>query len=147
MNYNTKQHPTMQTTSNSSLNGQQRKLGNITSSGSLSPLSQNLGETGQKSIEWAAGLFEGEGCITIVQGNKPQMFLRMTDEDVVQDFYNIVNVGKILGPYNTKNKSYYKAVYHWRLYKKKEIKHLIESLLPYLGVRRKQIALEALTFL
>ena len=41
----------MSMTSNSSLNGQQPKQENITSSGSPSPLSQNLEKTGQKCTE------------------------------------------------------------------------------------------------
>ncbi len=47
---------------------------------------------------WAAGLFEGEGCITRCNG-RPRLSLRMTDEEAVRRFAEVVGVGKVYGPY------------------------------------------------
>lgn len=54
-------------------------------------------------IAWAAGLFEGEGCISHFRragGEDLQIALVMTDEDVVLRFHEIVNRGKVYGPYH-----------------------------------------------
>src|SRR6266478_6444851 len=53
-------------------------------------------------IAWAAGLFEGEGCIHSPQkrGNKSlQLSLRCTDRDVVEKFYKVLGIGHFHGPY------------------------------------------------
>lgn len=52
-----------------------------------------------RSIEWVAGLFEGEGCFGIAcSGKKSHMlYLRlivsMTDEDVIRTLHETVGVG------------------------------------------------------
>ena len=58
-----------------------------------------------EEIAWAAGLFEGEGCITHFPRNSRsfdlQVALVMTDEDVVRRFDEIVGRGKVYGPYHS----------------------------------------------
>lgn len=49
---------------------------------------------------WAAGLFEGEGCVTRC-GAGPILQIRMCDEDVLLRFQEIVG-GAVYGPYKTK---------------------------------------------
>jgi hypothetical protein len=51
-----------------------------------------------EEIAWAAGLFEGEGCMT-QSGGRKVMRLASTDEDTVRRFSEIIAVGKIYGPY------------------------------------------------
>ncbi len=55
-----------------------------------------------EEIAWAAGLFEGEGCITETRG---RLILRihMTDEPVVRRFDDIVTCGLVYGPYRQDN--------------------------------------------
>ena len=56
-----------------------------------------------EEIAWAAGLFEGEGCISHMRrgaGEDLQIALVMTDEDVVRQFHEIVDRGKVYGPYH-----------------------------------------------
>ena len=46
------------------------------------------------SIEWAAGLFEGEGSLfKDRRSNTWTLQMRMTDNDVVQMFANVMNTG------------------------------------------------------
>jgi hypothetical protein len=56
-----------------------------------------------EEIAWAAGLFEGEGTISHVWRRREspdlQIALKMTDEDVVRRFDEIVDRGKVYGPY------------------------------------------------
>ncbi len=48
---------------------------------------------------WAAGLFEGEGCITVQRQrgrkNHPRLQLNMTDEDTVRRFHRVVGSGAV----------------------------------------------------
>ena len=50
-----------------------------------------------KSIEWAAGLFEGEGCIHKRKNQFSfELKIDMTDLDVVQEFAESFGVGKLI---------------------------------------------------
>jgi hypothetical protein len=49
-------------------------------------------------IAWAAGLFEGEGCIT-QSGGRLAVRLNGTDRTVIDRFCGIVGEGKVYGPY------------------------------------------------
>jgi hypothetical protein len=50
-------------------------------------------------IAWAAGLFEGEGCIT-QSDIRLVLRLKMTDRAVVVRFDDILQIGKVYGPYS-----------------------------------------------
>lgn len=73
-------------------------------------------------IAWAAGLFEGEGSATCYKGNKGQkrlylrLFLDMTDRDVVEKFWRIVDLGSFvgpMGPYGKELKENRKPKWRW----------------------------------
>jgi hypothetical protein len=51
-----------------------------------------------EEIAWAAGLFEGEGCVTEVKG-RFTLALKNTDEEVVRRFDAIIGLGRVYGPY------------------------------------------------
>ena len=49
-------------------------------------------------VAWAAGLFEGEGCIThnISHGRSyRKLTMNMTDKDVMQKFVDIIGYGNL----------------------------------------------------
>ena len=90
-----------------------------------------------KSIEWAAGLFEGEGCISHTDAGGiryPRLCLGMCDLDVVQDFVEVIGYGNISG--GKQQKSHWKPRYDWQISKMTEVKRILELFLPYLGLRR-----------
>jgi hypothetical protein len=62
-----------------------------------------VGVASAEEIAWAAGLFEGEGTISHISRRRETLdllvALRMTDEDVVRRFDEIVGRGKVYGPY------------------------------------------------
>ena len=91
-----------------------------------------------RSLEWAAGLFEGEGYITNC-GKYPKVGLTMTDEDVVREFVKIIGVGS----YRVRDRSPNKTQYEWQITGSK-CKSIIENLLPFLGNRRAYKALNIL---
>ena len=97
---------------------------------------------------WAAGLFEGEGCITFCkqkgykrkdgtytrpQGYKyPRLSMSLTDEDVIRKFNCIVG-----GTLSKKSKSLPsgKQLWYWSS-QGKDAFNTIKIILPYLGLRR-----------
>ena len=99
------------------------------------------------SIEWAAGLFEGEGTM----GTDPrrarahQLVLRMTDKDVVESFRDVVGYGNIveLHPPNHKAKGWSKF-YSWSCGKRDQVRFILSKMLPYFGNRRAYKALNIL---
>ena len=98
-----------------------------------------------KSIEWAAGLFEGEGSIshTIANGKQyPRLSLGMCDKDIVEDFARVVGYGNVTGP--RQQKADWSPRYDWQICKRSEIKRILELFMPYLGLRRGYKALNCL---
>lgn len=96
-------------------------------------------------IAWAAGLFEGEGCITIsYNGKYPEIGIQlvMTDIDVVNRFAQIVG-GKVL--HKQPGKEGWKASYSCVIRKRTEVERILNLFIPYLGERRTEKALEALS--
>lgn len=98
-------------------------------------------------IAWAAGLFEGEGCIYKAVMKKKYIYIRLnvtsTDLDVLQKFHSIVRYGKI---YNKTVQAHCKPAYAWQLQKSSdqidEVKNIIMLFEPYLGRRRRAKAVE-----
>ena len=105
-----------------------------------------------RNIAWAAGIFEGEGSITI-RTLRPHnrerhpaviMQMNMTDEDVVREFFRIVEVGTLRGPYHSPSRgSKRKPIWFWSA-AGKDVKPLLQQFLPYLLSRRTVRALEAI---
>ena len=99
------------------------------------------------SIEWAAGLFEGEGSMTQDKRRNQsyQLVLRMTDKDVVEAFRDVVGYGNVveLHPPNHKKKGWSKF-YSWTCCKRDQVRFILGKLLPYFGNRRAYKALNIL---
>ena len=89
-----------------------------------------------KTIEWFAGLFEGEG--TIYRNDKRRilsMSIKMVDEDIVKVAHKVAGVGAVFTrlPDNNPN---HKRIYDWRTSKRNEILEIAQKILPYMGKRR-----------
>ena len=98
-----------------------------------------------KTIEWAAGLFEGEGCLTKAP-NRPcayTMEVWSSDKDVIEDFAAIVPYGNIKERAK-KREAHHKTMYGWRCFTRQHIKEILVLMLPYLGQRRAYKALNCL---
>ena len=100
------------------------------------------------SIEWAAGLFEGEGCIyKDKRKNVWTLQVRMTDRDVVEKFASLMNTGNsIYDESNQPNriKSGHKPSYRWACSRKQEVKRILLAMLPHFGHRRANKVLDCL---
>lgn len=100
------------------------------------------------NILWAAGLYEGEGSISLSthkQGTKrykyPVIDVGSTDRDVLEEFARIVGAGRIYGPYNTVHRDGIerKDMYHWKVTGAAAVR-VAQRLRPYVNGRRgKQI--------
>jgi len=129
------------------------ELENITRCEYQSQPNPSLEQIGQKSIDiaWAAGLFEGEGTIFFHTDSKRyRLGLKMTDQDVVEKFFNIFKVGRLYGPYTPKEKKLNgenrKDFWIWQCSKHSEVNGFLKKLLPYFGKRRAAKTIEALSY-
>tara|TARA_B100001057_G_scaffold463170_1_gene516860 strand:- start:428 stop:859 length:432 start_codon:yes stop_codon:yes gene_type:complete len=125
------------------------QLAHTTTSESQLQLKPKLVETGPKSIEWAAGLFEGEGCLTYNKsGGHWCMKVKMTDRDVVENFIRTVN---FIGRYYPEKRYQSmgeedKDLFIWELNKKDHIFELVMLFYPEMNARRQQKMREFLSW-
>jgi len=98
------------------------------------------------SYEWAAGLFEGEGCLHKSKNAMSwRIQLRMTDRDVVEHFAQILSTGNsIKDESNQPSRIGYKPSFVWQCSRQIEVKRILINLLPYLGHRRAHKVLDCL---
>jgi hypothetical protein len=88
-------------------------------------------------VAWAAGLFEGEGCIHAdrkLGRIRLRFTVTSTDLDVLERFEQAVGCGSISGPYWQPKST--KPTYSWKARKPDDVRHLSALLRPYLGQRR-----------
>lgn len=91
----------------------------------------------RENIAWAAGLFEGEGCIIYRSPKNPwRLALSSTDEDVIRKFAFIVGVGGVLGPQRLKNPKW-KPIWTWWCTTAEKASALLVAFHPFLGKRRR----------
>jgi len=97
----------------------------------------------RENLAWAGGLFEGEGCISTACGPRSRVVLRVaiTDEDVLDKFIGIIGVGK---KRREPIRGSYKQVFSWTLSRGENCQAVLAALWPFLGIRRKQKAKEAI---
>lgn len=91
------------------------------------------------TIAWAAGLFDGEGSISIV-GNRVQTVIEMTDLDLLERVQK--NFGGKIYKLKTRQE-HWKQAWRWQISSTKKAVEFLEIIYPYLGVRRKHKVDEA----
>lgn len=95
------------------------------------------------SVDWAAGLFEGEGTIVVKPYGEGTVSLQLAsiDKDTVDRFQAVMG-GKVYGPYGPYQP---RRKPHWRWDANgKEAGRVLKVLAPRLGMRRGAKAQEAL---
>lgn len=98
-------------------------------------------------LAWAAGLFEGEGCISILSnGLSPSFSISMTDEDVIQRFSEVMVVGaRRLGNISIyPSKKGGKTSYVWSARSFAHVQQSVALLWRWFGERRQARAIEVL---
>lgn len=94
-------------------------------------------------IEWAAGLYEGEG--NIYRDDKKRQFrmtVKMKDEDIIKRFHSVVKVGRV--KVRKMKEPYGYPFWEWILTKTNDILQIANQLLPFMGQRRTKQILKAL---
>lgn len=95
-------------------------------------------------IAWAAGLWEGEGWISvcdrrIYKGKSlcyVNMGVDMTDRDVLERLPEIFNYGLVKSSHKTLKEPWHKEQFTWRVYKYNKILEITDLMRPWLGKRR-----------
>ena len=102
-------------------------------------ITKTLPELAISDVEWAwlAGLFEGEACFSIISGF-PRLFIRMTDEDIVNRVANYfgTSVRKDIRPDPN-----HKDTYRTQVSKANYLHLIVLNIWKYLGDRRKEAIL------
>jgi hypothetical protein len=93
---------------------------------------------------WAGGLFEGEGCFTLMRGTAPRAALTMNDEDVVRRFCAAVGIGKVYGPYGPYLGHGNFQRWEWKADGLEKVQAVVAMLWNGLGQRRRSRAAEVL---
>ena len=103
----------------------------------------------REDLAWAGGLFEGEGCFSIMTWHRKRFrcsaSLMMTDRDVMQRFVDVIGLGRLLGPYeHSRGGGRYLPHWKWQISGFEEVQALFAMLWPWLGKRRRTRAVEVL---
>lgn len=104
----------------------------------------SLATVSLRDLSWAAGLFEGEGCLFFQKARTYQtasMKLGMTDKDVVTRFHAVVGLGNICPPRMLKSG---KQLWMWQVVGFANVQAIVAAFWNYLGDRRKAKAEEVL---
>jgi len=100
-----------------------------------------------QAIAWLAGLFEGEGCMSIAKNGGTRLTIRMTDRDVI-DRVNAMFPGtkiQVITPKPAKPEyAQPKTQYAWRISNPDTVREILNLLLPWFGERRAAKAREVL---
>lgn len=91
-------------------------------------------------IAWLAGLFEGEGCIS-VKPNAVRLVVGMTDEDVVRRCRDVTGAGTLR--WRTPSQPGWKPQLIWSVGHRRDVSRLLLAMAPLLGERRRSKALQA----
>ena len=100
-------------------------------------------ELAEGDRHWLAGLFEGEGCIVILDnGRAIRAELGMSDKDVIDSLHSITGIGAI--HQRTKKSIRHKDYWIWRVEKLQDVKDFIAAILPLMHSRRTERMVEVL---
>lgn len=93
---------------------------------------------------WAAGLFDGEGCVHFQKStnNRPVLKLAMTHRKTVERFGAVVGVAFKLYMHSQatarRSQRHWKPVYAWYITRIADVKIVLKGLLPYLVTKRRE---------
>lgn len=94
---------------------------------------------------WAAGIYEGEGCIVPIVGTTGRMQVQLnvgsTDLDVLEKLLSVTGFGRITGPYLRDDR---KPKWCWRAHGWETAKTIFAAFEPHLCSRRTKRYLEVL---
>ena len=91
------------------------------------------------SIEYIAGLFDGEGCISCGRSSKAvpsvHLIVANTNYDVLEDLQKFWNLGRA---YCANLKGIHQPIFKWEVTRAADIVEVLTKLLPYLRIKQEQ---------
>ena len=90
----------------------------------------------QVDLAWAAGLFEGEGCVRLDDG-RTRLELETTDQDVALDFASIMRSGTVRQRNKNWRHPHHKTSWRWQAGAIEDVTRICGWLYPFLGERRR----------
>ena len=107
-----------------------------------------------KTIEWAAGVLEGEGCFSIHTRKKNNVtscaiHCEMSDEDVVRALLGVFKQGTVIARKNDNRKDgcKRKPTWIWSVQNKNGVLSVLEAIRPFMGKRRSAKIKQIMEFL
>lgn len=88
-------------------------------------------------VAWAAGLFEGEGCITPRGKTSGEIVIGMTDRDILERVQAVFGVGGIT---SEERRPPHKTCHRWSVSNAADCTMVLEAMLPWFGARRRAVA-------
>ena len=102
-------------------------------------------------VAWAAGIFEGEGCMSLTYSKtvphaarRVRLQVGMTDRDIIERLHYIWPGVPMVARNSHPNYPGAKMMFMWRVNKCAEVERILHAMLPWLGERRSQRANELL---
>lgn len=103
----------------------------------------------REDLAWAAGFFEGEGCVRAAQDKQNKSLwegrtyfdVSQSDREMLDRFQRIFGCGKVYGPYSKPNRLPY---YRFFVVNFEQVQMLVILLWPWLSQRRRAQATLAL---
>jgi hypothetical protein len=96
----------------------------------------------KEAVAWAAGIYEGEGCIAcypkpVISNTSIVIQLSMIDRDILSRWGEIVGRGRLNGPYCRKE---YKPIWTYSMSNYENVQYTIAIFWKWLGARRREQA-------
>lgn len=123
----------------------QKEPTHIVGEGALEPRTFDVTDLSDLQVGWVVGVMDGEGCIHIVPRRDRQAVIqvRMSHKTTISRLHTLLPLANSMREIPPA-KDGWKATYAWRVERRRNTKHLLEHLTPYL-VTKKDEALKALT--
>jgi len=92
------------------------------------------------SLDWAAGVLEGEGSFCAVPAYNPELKVGsiqcgMTDPEILHRLQRVLGAGHVYGPYQSRSTS--KPCWIYRVARQDDVVRIAWKLFPFMGCRRK----------
>lgn len=100
-------------------------------------MSANTKNWSRENLAWAAGLFDGEGCIHLSRSGYIRLTLGMTDLDVVEKFSTVLGCGNIYKHRRFKGQREYKSCFIIQISGFEKVQAILAAFWPWLGARRR----------
>jgi len=94
----------------------------------------------REALAWAAGFYDGEGCICVQQPSGVCLDIKIAQVDLrpLKRFLGAVCFGKIAGPYTRENRPKSKPFYYYRVNKWEDVQQVICCLWNWLSEPKKE---------